>query len=76
VDCEITDEGCAALASALRSNPSHMKEMDMTKNNLTDMGTNLLTAIKFNPHYKLKYSEFELFFFVVVVVFCFLNAIK
>ncbi|XP_039526542.1 NLR family CARD domain-containing protein 3-like isoform X2 [Pimephales promelas] len=59
VDCEITDEGCAALASALRSNPSHMKEMDMTKNNLTDMGTNLLTAIKFNPHYKLKYTAFE-----------------
>ncbi|ROL45189.1 NLR family CARD domain-containing protein 3 [Anabarilius grahami] len=51
-ECDITDEGCAALASALRSNPSHMKELDLTKNKLTETGTDLLTAIKFNPHYK------------------------
>ncbi|ROL45186.1 NLR family CARD domain-containing protein 3 [Anabarilius grahami] len=53
-ECDITDEGCAALASALRSNPSHMKELDLSNNKLTETGTDLLTAIKFNPHYKLE----------------------
>ncbi|XP_048015918.1 NLR family CARD domain-containing protein 3-like [Megalobrama amblycephala] len=53
-ECDITDEGCAALASALTSNPSHLKELDLTKNKLTETGTDLLTAIKFNPHYKLE----------------------
>ncbi|XP_073674461.1 uncharacterized protein [Garra rufa] len=53
-DCDITDEGCAALASALRSNPSHLRELDLTENELSDMGANLLSAIKFDPHYKLE----------------------
>ncbi|XP_016363164.1 NACHT, LRR and PYD domains-containing protein 3-like [Sinocyclocheilus anshuiensis] len=53
-DCDITDEGCAALASALRSNPSHLRELDLTKNKITDMGANLLPAMKFDPHYKLE----------------------
>ncbi|XDV31979.1 hypothetical protein PO909_002892 [Leuciscus waleckii] len=53
-DCDFTDEGCAALASALRSDSSQMKELDVTKNKLSDTGTDLLTAIKFNPHYKLE----------------------
>ncbi|XP_048015915.1 uncharacterized protein si:dkey-23k10.2 [Megalobrama amblycephala] len=53
-ECDITDEGCATLALALTSNPSHMKELDLTNNKLTETGTDMLTAIKFNPHYKLE----------------------
>ncbi|ROK64934.1 NACHT, LRR and PYD domains-containing protein 12 [Anabarilius grahami] len=41
-NCGITDEGCRALASALRSNPSHLRELDLSFNNLTDQGVNLL----------------------------------
>ncbi|XP_026105893.1 NLR family CARD domain-containing protein 3-like isoform X5 [Carassius auratus] len=35
-DCGVTDEGCAALTSALRSNPSHLRELNLSENNLID----------------------------------------
>ncbi len=57
-DCDITDEGCAALASALRSNPSHLRELDLSKNKITDMGANLLSDLKFDPLYKLEKLEY------------------
>ncbi|XP_048036310.1 NACHT, LRR and PYD domains-containing protein 3-like [Megalobrama amblycephala] len=59
--CDITDEGCAALASALRSNPSHLKELDLSENKLGQSGVTLLSVLKDDPHYKLntlKYCEY------------------
>ncbi|XP_026135198.1 NACHT, LRR and PYD domains-containing protein 12-like [Carassius auratus] len=53
-DCGITDEGCAALALALRSNPSHLREMDLSNNKQGDSGCELLTALMNSSHYKLK----------------------
>ncbi|XDV40963.1 hypothetical protein PO909_009932 [Leuciscus waleckii] len=53
-DCGVTDEGCAALASALRSNPSHLRELGLTENKLGDSGVKLLKDLKDDPHYKLK----------------------
>uniref|UniRef100_A0A8C1YPH2 Uncharacterized protein n=1 Tax=Cyprinus carpio TaxID=7962 RepID=A0A8C1YPH2_CYPCA len=35
--CGITDEGCAALASALRSNPSHLRELNLSENKIGDL---------------------------------------
>ncbi|XP_067220806.1 NLR family CARD domain-containing protein 3-like [Chanodichthys erythropterus] len=52
--CGVTIEGCAALASALISNPSHLRELDLTWNKLGDSGPELLTALKNSPHYKLE----------------------
>ncbi|XP_048016878.1 NLR family CARD domain-containing protein 3-like isoform X1 [Megalobrama amblycephala] len=52
-DCDITDEGCAALASALRSNPSHLRELDLSGNKL-GKSVNLLSDILANPHCKLE----------------------
>uniref|UniRef100_A0A673FPN2 Uncharacterized protein n=1 Tax=Sinocyclocheilus rhinocerous TaxID=307959 RepID=A0A673FPN2_9TELE len=52
-DCGVTDEGCAALASALRSNPSHLRELDLTGNKLGKSGVTLLSDLKDDPHYKL-----------------------
>ncbi|XP_016372091.1 ribonuclease inhibitor-like [Sinocyclocheilus rhinocerous] len=52
--CGITDEGCAALASALRSNPSHLRELDLNGNKLGDVGVKLLFAVLENPHCKLE----------------------
>ncbi len=43
-DCGITDEGCAALASALRSNPSHLTELDLSGNKFGDTGLQTLCA--------------------------------
>ncbi|XP_059356700.1 NACHT, LRR and PYD domains-containing protein 3-like isoform X1 [Carassius carassius] len=51
--CSITDEGCAALASALRSNPSHLKELDLSWNKI-GKSVNLLSGVLQNPHCKLE----------------------
>ncbi|KAL0185078.1 hypothetical protein M9458_020774, partial [Cirrhinus mrigala] len=42
--CGVTDEGCAALALALRSNPSHLGELDLSGNEMGDSGVTLLSA--------------------------------
>ncbi|XP_026175355.1 NACHT, LRR and PYD domains-containing protein 12-like isoform X3 [Mastacembelus armatus] len=41
-DCQITDEGCVSLASTLKSNPSHLRELDLSLNNLQDLRLKLL----------------------------------
>uniref|UniRef100_A0A673IWQ1 Si:dkey-23k10.2 n=1 Tax=Sinocyclocheilus rhinocerous TaxID=307959 RepID=A0A673IWQ1_9TELE len=53
-DCGITDEGCAALASALRSNPSHLRELDLSHNNIGDSGRKLFSLALDSPHCKLE----------------------
>ncbi|XP_071257749.1 NLR family CARD domain-containing protein 3-like isoform X5 [Salvelinus alpinus] len=52
--CGVTEEGCAFLVSALRSNPSHLREMDLSNNDLKDSGVYLLSAGLGNPHCKLE----------------------
>ncbi|XP_076020770.1 NLR family CARD domain-containing protein 3-like [Genypterus blacodes] len=42
--CMITQQGCASLASALSSNPSHLKELDLSYNHPGDIGEKLLSA--------------------------------
>uniref|UniRef100_A0A8C7KU91 Uncharacterized protein n=1 Tax=Oncorhynchus kisutch TaxID=8019 RepID=A0A8C7KU91_ONCKI len=52
--CLVTEEGCASLVSALRSNPSHLRELDLSNNDLKDSGVELLSAGLGNPHCKLE----------------------
>ncbi|KAM9471290.1 NACHT, LRR and PYD domains-containing protein 3-like isoform 1-T1 [Salvelinus alpinus] len=52
--CGVTEEGCASLVSALRSNPSHLRELDLSNNDLKDSGVKLLSAVLGNPHCKLE----------------------
>ncbi|XP_042073467.1 protein NLRC3 isoform X2 [Haplochromis burtoni] len=42
--CMITAEGCVALASAMRGNPYHLTELDLSYNHLGDFGVRLLSA--------------------------------
>uniref|UniRef100_A0A8C1WG49 NACHT LRR and PYD domain-containing protein n=1 Tax=Cyprinus carpio TaxID=7962 RepID=A0A8C1WG49_CYPCA len=60
--CGITDEGCDALTSALRSNPSHLRHLDLSENKLGDSGVKLLSYLKDDPNYKLEtlyyYSQY------------------
>ncbi|CAK6978579.1 uncharacterized protein LOC119902295 [Scomber scombrus] len=51
--CLITEEGCASLASALRSNPSHLRELDLSYNHPGDSGEKLLSAGLKDPHWRL-----------------------
>ncbi|XP_071028910.1 NLR family CARD domain-containing protein 3-like isoform X2 [Oncorhynchus clarkii lewisi] len=53
-DCGVTEEGCASLVSALRSNPSHLRQLDLSNNDLKDSGVKLLSAGLGNPHCKLE----------------------
>ncbi|XP_047664197.1 uncharacterized protein LOC113637266 [Tachysurus fulvidraco] len=48
--CGVSDEGCVALMSALSSNPSHLKELDLTWNKIRDSGVKSLSAVLENPH--------------------------
>ncbi|KAF5903683.1 NACHT, LRR and PYD domains-containing protein 12-like, partial [Clarias magur] len=48
--CDISDEGCAALTSALRSNPSHLRELNLLNNKLTDSTKMLLFKFKDDKH--------------------------
>uniref|UniRef100_A0A9J8B463 NACHT domain-containing protein n=1 Tax=Cyprinus carpio carpio TaxID=630221 RepID=A0A9J8B463_CYPCA len=52
--CDITQKGCAALSSALRSNPSHLTELNLSRNEPGDSGVKLLSALLEDPHCKLE----------------------
>ncbi|XP_036795675.1 NACHT, LRR and PYD domains-containing protein 12-like [Oncorhynchus mykiss] len=52
--CSITGKGCASLASALRSNPSHLKELDLSGNTPGDSGVKLLSSVQEDPLYTLE----------------------
>ena len=47
-DCSITEEGYKALASALRSNLSHLIELDLTGNDPGKLGVEHLINVQNN----------------------------
>uniref|UniRef100_A0A8C5BHL1 B30.2/SPRY domain-containing protein n=1 Tax=Gadus morhua TaxID=8049 RepID=A0A8C5BHL1_GADMO len=51
--CLVTQEGCASLASALSSNPSHLTELDLSYNHPGDSGAALLSAGLEDPRWRL-----------------------
>ncbi|XP_070782327.1 protein NLRC3-like [Enoplosus armatus] len=52
--CLVTGKGCAFLASALNSNPSHLRELDLSFNHPGDSGVKLLSAGLDDPQWKLE----------------------
>ncbi len=56
----VMEEGCGYLSSALSSNPSHLKELDLSYNHPGDSGVKLLSE-KLQYLDKLKYVEQQVF---------------
>ncbi|XP_066512286.1 NACHT, LRR and PYD domains-containing protein 3-like [Hoplias malabaricus] len=57
--CLVTEEGCAFLASALSSNTSHLKELDLSYNHPGDTGVKLLSVKLEDPHCRLDTLRLE-----------------
>ncbi|KAM6951497.1 NLR family CARD domain-containing protein 3-like [Aplochiton taeniatus] len=52
--CRLTEEVCVFLASAVNSNPSHLRELDLSYNHPGDSGHKLLSAMLEDPHCRLE----------------------
>ncbi|KAL7858926.1 hypothetical protein SRHO_G00140730 [Serrasalmus rhombeus] len=57
--CSITDEGCADLFKALKSNPSHVKELDLSVNKPGDTGLKELSDLLKDPYCKLEKLQLQ-----------------
>ncbi|XP_035769990.1 NACHT, LRR and PYD domains-containing protein 3-like [Neolamprologus brichardi] len=51
--CMVTEDGCASLASALSTNPSHMRELDLSYNHPGDAAADVLSARLNDPNWRL-----------------------
>ncbi|KAM9331721.1 protein NLRC3-like [Pholidichthys leucotaenia] len=51
--CLVSEEGCSSLVSALRSNPSYLRDLDLSYNHPGESGMKILSVLKEDPQFTL-----------------------